>query len=149
MESLLPATHLVPTDAGLQVAAKNPAALPAHPSSPLTATGSNKDAPPLTTPKLSVRNTVLKVIQEQTLSALINTLSFLLFFAALEGQSWDEAWLHARERAWPLMLAGWRMWPLVSIVNLAFVRNLQLRALIGSMAGLAWSVYLGLIQTSR
>ena len=47
------------------------------------------------------------------------------------------------------MKAGWKMWPLVSVVNLGFVEDLQVRALIGSLAGLVWSVYLSLLSVGR
>jgi protein Mpv17 len=54
----------------------------------------------------------------------------------------------ARQEFWPLMIAGWRLWPLVSIVNFTLVRSVQGRALVGNLAGLGWGVYLSLVAGS-
>ena len=61
-------------------------------------------------------------------------------------------WAHvlARSRAeFPaLVAAGWRLWPAVSFVNFAFVRTVEARNLVGSLAGVVWGVYTSLFAAS-
>jgi len=45
---------------------------------------------------------------------------------------------------WPLMSAAWKLWPLVSAVNFTVVKSVETRNLVGSLAGMAWNVYLSL-----
>jgi hypothetical protein len=49
-----------------------------------------------------------------------------------------------RQDFWPLMSAGWKLWPLVSAVNFTVVKSVETRNLVGSLAGMAWNVYLSL-----
>jgi len=53
----------------------------------------------------------------------------------------------AREEFWPLMKAGWTVWPAVSLLNYAAVKSVEGRALVGSLAGMGWGVYLSLVQS--
>jgi protein Mpv17 len=64
---------------------------------------------------------------------------------AFQGLNYQLALVKVREEFWPLMLAGWRLWPVVSIVNFTLVRSVQGRALVGSVAGVGWGVYLSLV----
>ena len=62
----------------------------------------------------------------------------------------DWALVLARSRAEfvPLVVAGWRLWPAISLVNYAFVRTVEVRNLVGSLAGVAWGVYTSLFAAS-
>ncbi|KXX76677.1 Protein sym1 [Madurella mycetomatis] len=57
---------------------------------------------------------------------------------------WAVVWEKARAEFWGLLTAGWRFWPLVSVVNYVFLTSVQARNLVGSLAGLGWGVYLSL-----
>lgn len=57
---------------------------------------------------------------------------------------WAAVWQRARGELWPLLAAGWRFWPLVSVVNYVFLTSVEARNLVGSLAGLGWGVYLSL-----
>jgi hypothetical protein len=46
---------------------------------------------------------------------------------------------------WPMVLAGWRLWPFVSVVNFAFVKKVETRNLVGALAGVVWGVYMSLV----
>jgi hypothetical protein len=58
--------------------------------------------------------------------------------------AWAVVWEKAKEELWPILVAGWRFWPLVSVVNYVFLTSVTSRTLVGSLAGLGWGVYLSL-----
>ncbi|SPQ19058.1 5c5aca05-7299-4c69-b917-73157ee039aa [Thermothielavioides terrestris] len=58
--------------------------------------------------------------------------------------SWPVVWARARGEFWDLIRAGWRFWPLVSLVNYVFLTSVGARSLAGALAGLAWGVYISL-----
>jgi protein Mpv17 len=43
------------------------------------------------------------------------------------------------------MVAGWKVWPLVALVNYTMVRTVQGRSLVGGLAGLGWDVSVSLV----
>ncbi|UNI24081.1 hypothetical protein JDV02_009857 [Purpureocillium takamizusanense] len=121
---------------------------------------------------LSLRNTLAKFLLDNTLGAAVNTLLFSTFthalraamhpapritslvaavhhwtrsgaidFAAVDGQA---VWAAARAEFWPIVLAGVRFWPLVSIANFTVVRTVEGRNLVGCLAGVAWGVYMSM-----
>ncbi|KAL2129064.1 hypothetical protein VTI74DRAFT_8279 [Chaetomium olivicolor] len=58
---------------------------------------------------------------------------------------WDSVWEAAKGEFWPLVKAGWRFWPAVSLVNYVFLTSVEARSLLGSLAGLGWGVYISLV----
>lgn len=46
----------------------------------------------------------------------------------------------------PLVVAGWKLWPAVSLVNFAAVKTVEGRNLVGALAGVVWGVYISLIS---
>jgi hypothetical protein len=59
--------------------------------------------------------------------------------------AWASVWALARAEFWGLIKAGWRFWPLVSLVNYVFLTSVEARSLVGALAGLGWGIYLSLI----
>lgn len=59
---------------------------------------------------------------------------------------YTEAWGKAKGEYWPLMLAGWKLWPLVSVISFSVVKSVEGRNLLGSFAGLVWGIYLSLTR---
>jgi hypothetical protein len=51
----------------------------------------------------------------------------------------------AKGEFWGLVMAGWRFWPLVSLVNYVFLTSVEARSLVGALAGLGWGIYLSLM----
>jgi len=51
------------------------------------------------------------------------------------------------KNTYPMMSAGWKLWPIVSLFNFTVVPA-QKRVLVGSIVGLFWGIYLSLL-TSR
>ncbi|KAL8413796.1 hypothetical protein RB594_005149 [Gaeumannomyces avenae] len=127
--------------------------------------------------KLSVGNTMAKLALDQTVGAALNTVMFSVFlhsvqaamahrpaapadsFAFLAGGfnkavdysavRWDDVWARASAEFVPLLVASWRLWPLVSLVNFAFVRSVATRNLVGGLAGVGWGVYVSMFAAGR
>lgn len=59
--------------------------------------------------------------------------------------AWGSVWAKARGEFWGLIKAGWRFWPLVSLVNYVFLTSVEARSLVGALAGLGWGIYLSLM----
>jgi protein Mpv17 len=87
----------------------------------------------------------MKLLLDQTIGAAVNTAMFSFVFAGFKGATFEQAVQITRQDFWGLVIAGWRLWPLVSIVNFAVLRSVQSRQLLGGVAGVAWGVYLSLI----
>ncbi|KAI9831494.1 MAG: hypothetical protein M1826_003384 [Phylliscum demangeonii] len=101
---------------------------------------------------LHVGNTLAKVVLDQTLGAAVNTLAFVAFMAALQaGGGMGKGTVVAaavRKDFWPIMRAGWRLWPLVSLLNFTLV-PVHRRVLVASAVGVGWGVYLSLVAARR
>lgn len=69
---------------------------------------------------------------------------FIIGIALLRGQSWPSALHDVQEQFWPMIFAGQKLWPLVSILSFTVI-PLEYRMLFGSVAGLFWGIYLSLI----
>lgn len=46
---------------------------------------------------------------------------------------------------WPILIAGFKLWPIVSILNFTVVPT-DKRLLVGSLFGVLWAVYLSLMS---
>lgn len=88
---------------------------------------------------------MIKFAIDQTLMATVNTLSFSAAMAVIRGASTGVAWQKAREEYWPVMRAGWKLWPWVSLANFSLVRTVEMRQFVGGVAGLVWGVYLSML----
>lgn len=122
--------------------------------------------------KLDVPNTIIKFILDQTIGAAVNTLMFSSFthsikqamaHRALAADSSDVAFLtsgkaidysqvdwrlvleQAKVEFYPIMKAGLSLWPMVSLFNFVVVKSVEVRNLVGSLAGVIWGVYMSLV----
>ena len=57
----------------------------------------------------------------------------------------NDASTRASAEFWPVMIAGYKLWPFVSLLGFAAVRSVKGRTLLGSVAGLGWNIYLSLM----
>ncbi|KFY10251.1 hypothetical protein V492_05105 [Pseudogymnoascus sp. VKM F-4246] len=128
-----------------------------HPSSAAIAAASSNDEKELDSeeathsivePRLNGRNTMLKFLIDQSVGGAANTIAFIMIMDGLRGASWDEAWYHVQFEFWPLMVAGAKLWPFVSLINFTVLESVEARNLLGSLAGMAWGVYLSLVASS-
>jgi len=134
LESSFPSTYASPSKSAIDAASKsNEAELDRE-----------EKTHEITEERLSIRNLIIKVILDQTISASVNTLMFSLAFAGFNRMGYADAWGEARSQYWGLMLAGWKLWPLVSLVGFSVVKSVEGRNLLGSLAGLGWGIYLSL-----
>ncbi|EMC94612.1 hypothetical protein BAUCODRAFT_149744 [Baudoinia panamericana UAMH 10762] len=94
--------------------------------------------------KLNVKNTAIKFSLDQTIGAAVNTLLFIAGIALLRGYSLARIQQDVHEQFWPMIFAGQKLWPAVSVVQFTLV-PFEYRTLVGSLVGLGWGVYLSLI----
>jgi len=92
---------------------------------------------------LSITNTLAKFCLDQTIGASGNTLWFIVMINLLRGNSFDHIVSTVQRDFLPMLMAGYKFWPIVTFVNLAIVPFEQ-RMLVGGLAGLAWGLYISL-----
>lgn len=138
LESLFPSRTLRPSRAAIAAASSNDD----------KELDSEEATHSIVEPRLNGRNTVLKFLIDQSVGGAANTVAFIMITAGLRGASWEEAWSLVQLEFWPLMAAGARLWPLVSLVNFTVLESVESRNLLGSLAGMAWGVYLSLVAAS-
>ncbi|GAB1197425.1 hypothetical protein BDV32DRAFT_145784 [Aspergillus pseudonomiae] len=95
--------------------------------------------------KLNVKNTVAKIVIDQVVGGAWATVLFSLTMGLLRGQEYDVLVAQIRKDFWPLLIAGFKLWPLVSILNFTVVPA-EKRLLVGSVFGVVWAVYLSLMS---
>ncbi|KAL4918104.1 hypothetical protein BDW62DRAFT_182369 [Aspergillus aurantiobrunneus] len=95
-------------------------------------------------PKLNVKNTVAKIIVDQVVGGAWNTVAFIATMGLLRGQDYEVIKGEILNNFWPFMLAGLKLWPLVSALNFTVVPANQ-RLLVGNLFGVVWGVYLSLM----
>ncbi|KAL7913511.1 hypothetical protein GGI35DRAFT_212071 [Trichoderma velutinum] len=148
---------------------------PAHPKQPSKQPSDSKKSPSSSqppAPKLSLVNTILKFLLDQTIGAALNTLLFSTFTHSLRqamvhapritslpsaAKYWSSAgavdfnrvdfgvvWAAAKAEFWALMFAAAKLWPAVSLINFTLIKSVQGRNLVGALAGVAWGVYVSL-----
>ena len=144
-------------------------ALPGQTSEEPTATKSKTEkADQPKQKKLNVKNTVAKIVIDQVIGGAWATVLFSLTMGLLRGQEYDvlvdqirnvrkirnHLWLGwdmiadlrwLKQDFWPLLIAGFKLWPLVSILNFTVVPA-DKRLLVGSIFGVVWAVYLSLMS---
>jgi protein Mpv17 len=136
LESTFPADYLVPSTSAVHAAAENDE----------NELDREEKTHSILESKLHIQNTLTKFILDQIVGASVNTLMFSLVFAGFRGEGYVDAVATAQEEFWPMMRAGWTLWPLVSLLNYAVVKSVESRALVGGVAGLCWGIYLSLVQ---
>ncbi|KAE8354756.1 hypothetical protein BDV28DRAFT_130291 [Aspergillus coremiiformis] len=95
--------------------------------------------------KLNVKNTVAKIVIDQIVGGAWATVLFSLTMGLLRGEESGVIVDQIRTDFWPLLIAGFKLWPFVSILNFTVVPADQ-RLLVGSVFGVVWAVYLSLMS---
>ncbi|KAH7021952.1 hypothetical protein EDB80DRAFT_693882 [Ilyonectria destructans] len=129
----------------------------------------------LVEPKFNVRNALVKTMLDQTAGAAVNTFLFSVFIHALKaamtrpagleasGQTvafsfsgsvvdydrvdWSLVLARAQAEFFPLLMAGWKLWPAVSLINFVFIKTVEGRNLLSGLAGVGWGIYMSLFAT--
>lgn len=94
-------------------------------------------------PDVSYRNIFLKLLLDQTLGLLISGCIFLVCTNIMRVQHLSGLGLVLRARIFPLMKAGWHIWPLVAICNFLWV-PVRSRVLVAVCVGFGWSIFLSI-----
>jgi hypothetical protein len=63
---------------------------------------------------------------------------------ALKGQSWDHIRSNMRNETLTIIVNGYKVWPLASIVSFSLI-PVERRILFFSFVGLCWNVYMTLV----
>lgn len=162
LEQTFPAYHATPKTSAVEKAARSDDA----------ALDRAAKESPLVEPKLNVRNTLTKTLLDQTAGSVVNTFLFAMFMNSLKAAmarpeglrgpeqsaaflvsgaaidygrvDWQATLAKVRAEFVPIITAGWRLWPAVSLVNFAFVKTVQTRNLVGGLAGVGWGIYMSL-----
>ncbi|TFB00973.1 Protein sym1 [Trichoderma ghanense] len=93
--------------------------------------------------RLNLTNTAAKFVLDQLFGAPLNTLAFLYLMGGMTFQSQAQIWSNIQRDFWPMLIAGYRVWPIVGLLNLSVV-PFDYRQLVGSTAGLFWGIFLSL-----
>ncbi|KAI1114661.1 Mpv17/PMP22 family protein [Nemania sp. NC0429] len=167
LESTFPAYHVSPTHAAVtSAAAKDEKELDRE-----------AREGKLVEPKLNVANTAIKLALDQTIGAAANTFLFSLFIHSIQAAmprplgaplsnpdkslqylltrgaidyskvNWTHVVANSRREFFPILAAGWKLWPFVSFINFVFVKTIEGRNLVGSVAGVAWGIYMSLVAS--
>ncbi|KIX99475.1 uncharacterized protein Z520_05051 [Fonsecaea multimorphosa CBS 102226] len=94
---------------------------------------------------LSVTNTVAKFVLDQTIGASLNTIWFIIMINLLRGESLSYIITTIQKDFFPMLIAGYKFWPIVTLLNLVIV-PVEHRMFVGGLAGLAWGVYVSLMN---
>ncbi|KAI1181324.1 Mpv17/PMP22 family protein [Nemania sp. FL0916] len=165
LESSFPAYHVSPTHAAVKSAA-------AGDDKELDR---EAEEGKLVEPKLNVANTAIKLVLDQTIGAAANTFLFSLFIHSIQAAmprplgtplsnpdkslqylltrgaidyrkvNWTHVVASSRREFLTILVAGWKLWPFVSLINFAFVKSIEGRNLVASLAGVAWGIYMSLV----
>lgn len=98
--------------------------------------------------KLNIKNTAAKFALDQTFGAAANTILFIAGIALLRGHSWESVQQQTAKEFWPMIFAGQKLWPLVSVLSFTVVPFEQ-RTLFGSTVGLFWGIYLSIMSGGK
>ncbi|KAI5464588.1 hypothetical protein BGZ63DRAFT_378105 [Mariannaea sp. PMI_226] len=134
---------------------------------------SDDPSPPPTPAKLSIRNTFIKLALDQTVGSTVNTLLFSNYTHAVRSAlhpvpritnlfkaisfwtspgavdltrvDWNAVWAASLDDFWPIVFAGWKLWPAVSLVNFSAIKTVEARNLVGATAGVFWGIYMSFV----
>ncbi|KAK4550733.1 hypothetical protein LTR36_000312 [Oleoguttula mirabilis] len=98
--------------------------------------------------KLNLANTAIKFSLDQTIGAAANTVLFIAGIALLRGHTLPSIEQDVRTKFWPMIFAGQKLWPAVSVLSFTVV-PFEHRTLFGSIVGLFWGIYLSLVSSGK
>ncbi|KAI1322771.1 hypothetical protein F5Y16DRAFT_385559 [Xylariaceae sp. FL0255] len=98
------------------------------------------------TPKLNLRNTIIKTLIDCTLGAVLNTVAFLFLMGLFKRQSIEQIWYNITHETIGVIAAGVRVWPFASIISFSCV-PVERRIVFLNFVGLIWGVYMSIVAT--
>jgi len=98
-------------------------------------------------PKLNIKNTLTKwFIDCITLGAIFNTIAFFTLMGILKRQPGAVIMHNIRTETIPLIVAGYKIWPFVSIISFSCV-PVERRIVFLNFVGLLWGIYMSLVAS--
>ncbi|KAK6005250.1 hypothetical protein QM012_008029 [Aureobasidium pullulans] len=98
--------------------------------------------------RLDWKNTMIKWFLDCiTLGALLNTGAFIIIMGIMKGRSMQQIGNTLETSTFQIILASYKIWPLASIVNFAFIK-VERRIVFLSLVGLVWGIFLSLTAAS-
>ncbi|CAM1503172.1 Fc.00g079480.m01.CDS01 [Cosmosporella sp. VM-42] len=98
-------------------------------------------------PKISLKNTLAKwFIDCITAGAIMNTVAFLILMGIMKGQAGSQIWSNIKTETIPIIVAGYKMWPIASIISFSFI-PVHRRIVFLSFIGLIWGIYMSLVAS--
>ncbi|KAB2578589.1 Mpv17/PMP22 [Lasiodiplodia theobromae] len=96
-------------------------------------------------PKLNLKNTITKwFVDCITMGAIMNTVAFLVIMGLMKGQSSAQIGGNIRTETIPIIVAGYKIWPIASIISFSFI-PVERRIVFLSAIGLCWGIYMSLV----
>ena len=92
---------------------------------------------------LSKSNTLAKFCLDQSLGAVFNTVAFIFLTGLFRGKPLDQLGRDVHRDLLPMLRAGWRVWPIVTLTNLVVV-PFEFRHIVGNTVGVLWGAYITL-----
>ncbi|KLJ05535.1 hypothetical protein EMPG_10980 [Blastomyces silverae] len=93
--------------------------------------------------KKDTRNTISKILIDQTIGAAWSTALFIVTLSALNGQDASAIQQSLFRDFIPIIIAGLKLWPMVSVISFTMVPP-EKRVLTGNLFGMIWGIYLSL-----
>ncbi|KAH8687044.1 hypothetical protein BGZ61DRAFT_454100 [Ilyonectria robusta] len=96
-------------------------------------------------PKFSLKNTLTKwFVDCISAGAIMNTVAFLLIMGVFKGQSGSQIWSNIMTETIPIIVAGYKVWPIASIISFTFV-PVHRRIVFLSLIGFVWGIYMSIV----
>ncbi|KAL2212876.1 hypothetical protein CC79DRAFT_1365138 [Sarocladium strictum] len=100
---------------------------------------------PAAQPQFSLRNTLTKwFVDCITAGAVMNTIAFLVLMGIMKGQSGTQITSNIRTETIPIIIAGYKIWPIASIISFSFI-PVHRRIVFLSFVGLLWGIYMSMV----
>ncbi|RSL39750.1 hypothetical protein BHE90_004635 [Fusarium euwallaceae] len=97
--------------------------------------------------KFSMKNTLTKwFVDCITAGAIMNTVAFLIIMGVLKGQASSQIWSNIKTETIPIIVAGYKIWPIASIISFSFI-PVHRRIVFLSFIGLLWGIYMSLVAS--
>ncbi|RSL71477.1 hypothetical protein CEP54_001283 [Fusarium duplospermum] len=98
-------------------------------------------------PKFSMKNTLTKwFVDCISAGAIMNTVAFLIIMGVLKGQASSQIWSNIKTETIPIIVAGYKIWPIASIISFSFI-PVHRRIVFLSFIGLLWGIYMSLVAS--
>ena len=88
---------------------------------------------------------IKKVLFTQTFFTVTGTSLFYFTLGMAEGKTAGEAVNEVRAKLWPTLLTGWKIWPIISIINFTFVPP-QFQVPFVNVISIFWGVYMSYMK---